>query len=114
MAPTGYRTVSRGDGLARMRDEQVAEFAKSGCAFATEYLLDKYRGFVECKARSYFLAGAEQEAVEEAVKEELSQPAAEPIKHNPEGETNKEGYLYSQKRKMTTKDRVLERISNFK
>jgi hypothetical protein len=57
---------------------------------------------------------SEQEAVEEAVKEELSQPAAEPIKHSPEGETNKEGYLYSQKRKMTTKDRVLERISNFK
>lgn len=57
---------------------------------------------------------SEQEAVEEAVKEELSQPAAEPIKHNPEGETNKEGYLYSQNRKMTTKDRVLERISNFK
>ena len=57
---------------------------------------------------------SEQEAVEEAVKEELSQPAAEPIKHNPEGETNKEGYLYAQNRTMTTRDRVLERITNFK
>ncbi len=57
---------------------------------------------------------SEQEEVEEAVKEELSQPAAEPIKHNPEGETNKEGYLYAQNRAMTTRDRVLERISNFK
>lgn len=56
---------------------------------------------------------SEQEKVEEAVKEELSQPAAEPIKHNPEGEVKKDGYLYAQNRRKTTKDRVLERIVNF-
>lgn len=56
---------------------------------------------------------SEQEKVEEAVKEELSQPAAEPIKHNPEGEVKKDGYLYAQNRRRTTKDRVLERIVNF-
>ena len=56
---------------------------------------------------------SEQEKVEEAVKEELSQPAAEPIKHNPEGETKKEGYLYAQNRTMTTRDRVLNKIANF-
>ena len=56
---------------------------------------------------------SEQEKIEEAVKEELSQPAAEPIKHNPEGETKKEGYLYAQNRTMTTRDRVLNKIANF-
>ena len=56
---------------------------------------------------------SEQEKVEEAVKEELSQPAAEPIKHNPEGEVKKEKHLYAQKRRLSTRDRVLERIVNF-
>ena len=56
---------------------------------------------------------SEQEKIDEAVKEELSKPAAEPIKHNPEGEVKKDGYLYAQNRRKTTKDRVLERIVNF-
>jgi hypothetical protein len=56
---------------------------------------------------------SEQEKVEEAVKEELSQPAAEPIKHNPEGEVKKENHLYAQKRRLSTRDRVLEKIANF-
>ncbi len=34
-----------------------------GALGATEFLLRKYRGFVEVKARSYFLTGAEQEDV---------------------------------------------------
>ena len=54
-----------------------------------------------------------EEAVEEAVKEELSKPAAEPIKHNPEGETKKQNQLYSQRRKLSTRDRVLQKIANF-
>jgi len=56
---------------------------------------------------------SEQEKVEEAVKEELSKPAAEPIKHNPEGETKKQNYLYAQKRNLSTRDRVLQKIANF-
>ena len=56
---------------------------------------------------------SEQEKVEEAVKEELSQPAAEPIKHNPEGEVKKQNHLYAQKRRLSTRDRVLEKIANF-
>ena len=56
---------------------------------------------------------SEQEKVEEAVKEELSKPAADPIKHNPEGETKKQNYLYAQKRNLSTRDRVLQKIANF-
>ena len=63
MAPTGLFCSSSSSSLSRLEDEQVAAFAKNGCSDATEYLLRKYRGFVEGKARSYFLAGAEQEDV---------------------------------------------------
>lgn len=59
MAPTGLAEVSERSRLSRLEDEQVVEFAKAGCARATEYLLRKYSGFVEGKARSFFLAGAE-------------------------------------------------------
>lgn len=63
MAPTGLADVSTSSRLAKLDDEQVVEFARAGCARATEYLLNKYSGFVEGKARSYFLAGAEREDV---------------------------------------------------
>lgn len=56
---------------------------------------------------------SEQEKIEEAVKEELSKPAADPIKHNPEGETKKQNHLYAQKRNLSTRDRVLQKIANF-
>ena len=56
---------------------------------------------------------SEQDKVEEAVKEELSKPAADPIKHNPEGETKKQNHLYAQKRNLSTRDRVLQKIANF-
>lgn len=51
--------------------------------------------------------------VEEKVKEELSQPSANPIKHNPESSNKKStnGFLYSQKRVGTALDRVLARLN---
>jgi hypothetical protein len=50
--------------------------------------------------------------VEEKVKEELSKPATNPIKHSPEKKENKnKGYLYSQKRVGTALDRVLARLN---
>ena len=63
MAPTGYLGTASISRLSQLEDEQVIEFARAGCPWATEHLLKKYRGFVEGKARSYFLAGAEHEDV---------------------------------------------------
>ena len=63
MAPTGYLGTASTSRLSQLEDEQVVEFARAGCSRATEHLLKKYRGFVEGKARSYFLAGAEPEDV---------------------------------------------------
>ena len=51
--------------------------------------------------------------VEENVKEELSKPSTNPIKHSPEsGNTNKvKGFLHSQNRVGTALDRVLSRLN---
>tara|TARA_R100001463_G_scaffold83837_1_gene138423 strand:+ start:310 stop:966 length:657 start_codon:yes stop_codon:yes gene_type:complete len=52
------------------------------------------------------------EEVNEQVKEELSQPAAAPIKHNPEsGNTNKEHFRISPNRKPSTMDYILNQLN---
>ncbi|MCE5324059.1 RNA polymerase sporulation sigma factor SigH [bacterium] len=63
MAPTGLLESRWSSRFSRLDDEQVVEYARRGDPQATEYLLKKYRGFVEGKARSYFLTGAEHEDV---------------------------------------------------
>ena len=52
--------------------------------------------------------------VEEKVKEELSKPSSNPIKHSPESKKSVKprGFLYSQNRTGTTLDRVLSRLNN--
>ncbi len=50
-------------GFRGMRDEDIVRHARHGSDEATEHLLSKYRGLVEGKARSYFLAGADHEDV---------------------------------------------------
>jgi len=44
-------------------DEELVRIARTGCLRATEQLLRKYRPFVENKARSYFVFGADHEDV---------------------------------------------------
>jgi len=48
----------------------------------------------------------------EILKEELSQPAAEPLKHNPEEKKNNFKVKFAQNRTKSTLDRVMETISN--
>jgi hypothetical protein len=58
---------------------------------------------------------AEAAEVEAQVKEELSAtPAAAPLKHNPEAQAQKEAFTFATKRRESTRDRVLSKISNFK
>lgn len=61
MAGPGHRGVALP--FRQMRDEEVIAHAQAGSAGATEHLLTKYRGLVEGKARSYYLAGADHEDV---------------------------------------------------
>jgi RNA polymerase sporulation-specific sigma factor len=46
-----------------MSEHEVIVLAKQGSGDATEYLLRKYQGLVEAKAKSYFLLGADREDV---------------------------------------------------
>ena len=50
--------------------------------------------------------------VPEEVKEELSQPAAEPIQANPEAKTVKHNFKFATKRKLSTLDKVMSKIIN--
>ncbi len=56
-------SAKRGRRLRRMAEDEVIALAKQGSGDATEYLLRKYQGLVEAKAKSYFLMGAEREDV---------------------------------------------------
>jgi len=49
--------------LSRMADEELVAQSRRGRNGATEFLLGRYRGLVEGKARAYFLAGADHEDV---------------------------------------------------
>ena len=49
---------------------------------------------------------------ETELSEELSQPAAEPIAHNPEQKNNNIGVKFAQNRRQTTLDKVLSKINN--
>lgn len=49
--------------LAYLSDEEVLSLARSGNGRAVEHLLGRYRGFVEGKARAYFLSGGDREDV---------------------------------------------------
>ena len=49
--------------FGRMSEREIIRRAKGGCRSATEFLLRKYQGLVECKARNYFLMGADWEDV---------------------------------------------------
>lgn len=54
----------------------------------------------------------EETELSEDLKEELSEPAAEPIAHNPEQKQNNINVKFAQNRKLTTFDKVLQRINN--
>jgi len=51
---------------------------------------------------------------EEVLKEELSAPAVEPLKHNPEVETSNFKVKFAQKRSESTLDRVMRNIAKIK
>ena len=50
--------------------------------------------------------------VPEEVKQELSEPAVEPIKSNPEASSAKNNFKFATKRKMSTLDKVMNKIIN--
>lgn len=49
--------------LLAMTDEQLAAQSQKGNAAATDILIEKYKGFVKSRARTYFLIGADREDI---------------------------------------------------
>ena len=49
--------------FASMLDEKIIDETRAGNDSACEYLLNKYKGFVRAKARTYFLIGADSEDI---------------------------------------------------
>lgn len=46
-----------------MQDEEIVEMARSDNDIALEYLIYKYKNYVKCKARSYYIIGADREDI---------------------------------------------------
>lgn len=46
-----------------MLEEDIIEEAREGDYLALEYMINKYKGFVRAKARTYFLIGADREDI---------------------------------------------------
>lgn len=110
--------------------EQVEEELKEEDKYATKQELAEIKSMVE-EIKELMKEGKKEEMhkeeelmsqkltelacqEDEALKEELSKPASEPIKHSPEAKEELNKVVYSQKRNLTTKDIVFNKIANFK
>jgi len=97
-------------------EEEVEEVeaAEEEMAYATKEELAEVKSMIEeIKAMLEPKEDLSKEVKEdELLKEELSAPASEPLKHNPEAKEKKSLNLYGQKRPQTTMDKVLNKIIN--
>jgi len=111
--------VEAGYGYGDKDDKKMEEMPKpKESDFVTKEELAK--AIAEVKAMVAKLSQEEALEVPEELqaeeKQELSaqEPAVEPITHNPESEVGKKPeYLYSQKKRMNTRDIVFNKIANF-
>lgn len=55
-----------------------------------------------------------EEVIEDIMKQEMSKPAAAPLKHSPEAEAPKKQIVFGANRPQNTKDTVMARIANIK
>jgi len=102
--------------------EEVEAAEEEEMGYATKMELEEVKEMVKEVKEMVAAMGDKKEEMsskkvseEEILREELSQPAAEPIKHNPDaGASKKPINLYGQSRPVTTMDRVMNRISNIK
>ena len=111
-------------------EEEVEEELKKEDKYATKQELAEIKSMVE-EIKELMKEGKKEEMQkeeelmshkltelacqeDEALKEELSKPASEPIKHSPEAKQELNKVVYSQKRNLTTKDIVYSKIANFK
>ena len=95
--------------------EEEVEAAEEEMAYATKEELAEVKSMIEeIKAMIEKKEDMAKEEEEAQLKEELSKPAAAPLKHNPETENKKPQVLFSQRRASSTRDRVFQKIANLK
>lgn len=101
--------------------EEVEAAEEEEMGYATKMELEEVKEMVKEVKEMVAAMGDKKEEMsseevseEEILREVLSQPAADPIKHNPETESEKKVNFYSQNRPQTTMDRVMARIANIK
>jgi len=124
--PVGEYTMEDGKILVVSEEGMIAEIkeaeaeveeeeVEAAADYATKEELAEIRTMVE-EIKAMIKEKEEMAAVEEEaqLKEELSKPAAAPLKHNPESENKKPQVLFSQKRASSTRDRVFQKIANLK
>ena len=93
---------------APMQEEMAEE-----SMYATKEELSELKSMIE-EIKAMLQPKEEMSEVEDLVKEELSKPAAAPIKHSPEGESAKKQIVFGANRPQATKDLVMARISQIK
>jgi len=92
--------------------EEEVEAAQEEMSYATKEELSEVKAMIE-EIKAMIKDKEEMAAVEEQVKEELSsQPAAAPLKHNPEANVQTKKMVFGNNRPQSIQDRVFARISN--
>ena len=95
-----------------VEEEVEVEAAEEEMSYATKEELAEVKSMIE-EIKAMIKDKEEMAAVEEQVKEELSsQPAAAPLKHNPEGNVQTKKVTFGQNRPQSIQDRVFARIAN--
>jgi hypothetical protein len=92
-----------------LSEEQQLEEDKEEMKYATKEELSEVKKMIE-EIKAMIDKKEDMASEEVDKKEELSEVPK--VKHNPEKETEKQTYLFSQKSGTTTLDRVLNKISN--
>ena len=96
-----------------VEEEAPVEEMAEESMYATKEELSELKSMIE-EIKAMLQPKEEMSEVEELVKEELSKPAAAPIKHSPEGESAKKQIVFGANRPQATKDLVMARISQIK
>jgi len=76
-----------------------------------ESKISELKGMIEEMKLGY---GEEKLSMQKQIEKLSSEPASEPISHNPEGEVKQNFKSFGQNRIMSTRDRVMNRIANLK
>ena len=106
--------VKEDEAEEEVEEVEAAEEEKVEAEYATKEELAEVKSMIEeIKAMLEPKEDLSKEVKEdELLKEELSAPASEPLKHNPEAKEKQSLNLYGQKRPQTTMDKVLNKIIN--